>query len=158
MRENEGQDSSKGVEHAHERLERAHECAREGNDLVARNYIDYLRYEVAPVLEPTAAAELSSQLAALEEELLLPRRQRFREKRPAPGRWRRNAMFTCVFCRQRYSVAYSVEAAAGRRSCQACARSVMCPSCGRRKKDGYATCLRCSGDTSVSARPHGFHT
>lgn len=156
MGENDGQDTSVQDEAA-KSLERAHECARRGDDRVARNLIDYLRYEVVPVLEGAASAELSGQLAALEEQLERPKRQRFREDRPGPGKWRRNAMFTCVFCRQRYSIAYSVEAAAGRHSCQACARSTMCPSCGRRKKDGYATCLRCSGNTSVSARTHGFH-
>lgn len=46
-----------------------------------------------------------------------------------------------------------------RMACRACVYSVKCPTCDRRRRDGWDTCGSCAGvrTGSVGARPHPFH-
>lgn len=129
-----------------------------GNDVVARNLIGYLEFDVMPGLPPGQKTMLQARLEELAAELLVPTKRRFKP-RPVRSRLIQGRTFTCVFCHQRWGwdSAKEIPGDPRRHACTNCAKTVMCPGCGRRKKDGFSTCLRCSGAKSVGARPHGFH-
>lgn len=138
-------------------LQQLEQAIREGQDVVARNLISYLHFEVLPTLEPQEREQLSQAITAMNRELTLPVRRRFAKTSSKP-RSRSAPTFRCVFCHQRWGwdAAITVPNERGF-ACTSCAKTVMCRTCGRRKHDDYPTCLRCSGVNSVTSKPHGFH-
>ena len=131
----------------------------EGRDVVARNLLSYLDAEVLPNLAGGARTALERQLAAMNKQLQLPRNRRFKQPATTSARHRTTPGFRCAFCRQRWGWDAAIRLPGDRGyACTSCAKTVMCPSCGRRKQDNYPTCYRCSGASSVASKPHGFHS
>ena len=130
----------------------------QGRDVLARNLISYLDAEVLPRLGGGDRTELEQQLSTMTAQLERPRTRRFKEPTATPRR-STTAGFRCAFCHQRWGWDASKALPDNRGyACTNCAKTVMCPSCGRRKQDSYQTCYRCSGASSVTYKPHGFHS
>jgi hypothetical protein len=131
----------------------------QGRDVVARNLLSYLAAEVLPILSGPARSALEHHLAVMTDQLSLPRTRRFKQPATTPSRRRAAAGFRCAFCRQSWGWDAAIRRPGDRGyACTSCAKTVMCPSCGRRKQDGYPVCYRCSGRSSVTSKPHGFHS